>query len=227
MSGIIGSKKYQIWVNAVYGKQNKLSWMQLIENYRIYQYIFDTHQAKALLFPGLDDVVVMNQRRTSKSNTVGTYARSRYIVAGTGNTNTTSSTLGDLVFICGGSPFITFSQISDPHGLARLVKSIKRNMASAQIGAPQEQQQQKHMPVIRKVDQAPSVQNSLTNSGNEEIAMTVTEKVCLQCSRANPKEARFCNGCGSKLPSTPICSKCGNSNPEGSAFCNKCGFALA
>jgi ribosomal protein L40E len=39
--------------------------------------------------------------------------------------------------------------------------------------------------------------------------------------------ARFCNGCGTRLPSTPICSKCGNSNSKGSAFCKKCGFALA
>jgi len=113
-----------VWENTVFGKQNKLSWTQLITNYRIYEYDFNTHQGRALLFPGLEDIVVMNQRRTSKSNTVATYARSRYMVAGSGNTNTTSRTLGDLVFIFDGKPFVTFSQISDPHGLARLLKSI-------------------------------------------------------------------------------------------------------
>ncbi len=100
-------------------------------------------------------------------------------------------------------------------------------MASAQADVPQEQQQQKHTPLIGKFDQAPYVQNSPNKRGKEEMVVTVTEKVCLQCSRVNPQEARFCNGCGTKLLSTPVCSKCGNSNPEGSSFCNKCGFALA
>lgn len=137
-------------------------------------------------------------------------------------------TLGDLVFISGGKTIATFSQISDPHGVARLVKSIRDKMASAQIDAPQEEEQQQSLrPVDGQTDQLPFVQDSPTNSAKEEIVPTLTKKVCLQCNRANPQEARFCNGCGTKFLSDPICKSCGYSNPEGSSFCSKCGFTMA
>jgi ribosomal protein L40E len=100
-------------------------------------------------------------------------------------------------------------------------------MASAQIDAPQDHQQNLS-PVNGQEDQLPFVQDPQTNSKNEDgMVATVTEKVCLHCKRVNPQEARFCNGCGTKLSSNPICKSCGNSNPEGSSFCNKCGFAMA
>jgi uncharacterized Zn-binding protein involved in type VI secretion len=83
--------------------------MQMITNYRIFEYNFNTHQGKALLYQGLDNVVVTNQRRTSKSNTVGTYVKSRSLAADSANTNSTTMTLGDLVFISGGKPIATFN----------------------------------------------------------------------------------------------------------------------
>jgi ribosomal protein L40E len=99
-------------------------------------------------------------------------------------------------------------------------------MASAQIDAPQELQENL-VPVSEHTDQLPFVQDSSTNSMNEELVATVTEKVCLHCKRVNPQEARFCNGCGTKFSSNTICKSCGNSNPDGATFCNKCGFTMA
>ena len=45
-------------------------------------------------------------------------------------------TIGDVVFIADGKPYITFRQVSDPHGLASVVKSIRMQQSHMQIGGP-------------------------------------------------------------------------------------------
>jgi len=35
-------------------------------------------------------------------------------------------TFGDIVFVSQGRPFITFRQVQDPHGLAKLIKSASK-----------------------------------------------------------------------------------------------------
>jgi len=47
---------------------------------------------------------------------------------------------------------------------------------------------------------------------------------CPDCNQHNPKNAKFCNGCGRKLEF--ICTKCGKQNPLNSSFCNQCGYTL-
>lgn len=49
--------------------------------------------------------------------------------------------------------------------------------------------------------------------------------LCPNCNNTNPDDARFCNTCGTKLP-TP-CPNCGHRNPSESKFCNNCGQALS
>lgn len=44
---------------------------------------------------------------------------------------------------------------------------------------------------------------------------------CSQCGRRNPRNAQFCNGCGSQL--LQMCSNCMRLNPTDASFCNKCG----
>jgi hypothetical protein len=39
---------------------------------------------------------------------------------GTGKTTTSSITIGDVIFMMDGQPFITFRQIKDTQGLARI-----------------------------------------------------------------------------------------------------------
>ena len=82
-----------------------------------------------VLLPALEDVVVNNQRRTSSTDSVafysGSYHRYAGSLSGVRNTKGTSVTIGDVVFIADGKPFITFNQVADPHGLARVVRSKK------------------------------------------------------------------------------------------------------
>lgn len=47
---------------------------------------------------------------------------------------------------------------------------------------------------------------------------------CPNCNQQNPKNSKFCNGCGKVLES--VCTQCGKSNPLNSSYCGQCGFAL-
>jgi hypothetical protein len=139
-----------------------------------------------ILFPGLKDIVVNNQRRVSNSNSIGSYSRSRYNLSGVGNTKTTSMTVGDIVFIAEGKPYITFRQISDPHGLARVVKSIRKQQINVQIGGPIETKQE--------LTQSTEFQIS---KGQTETSNNTVIISCNQCGNSNPKGSKFCNKCGS------------------------------
>ncbi len=47
---------------------------------------------------------------------------------------------------------------------------------------------------------------------------------CQACRRENPKDARFCNGCGRALERG--CSVCGHPNPADASFCSACGAGI-
>jgi hypothetical protein len=106
--------------------KKRATWLGVVTNYRILQYSVKQHVANYVSFPALEDIVVMNQRRVSQSTGYGSYGRSRYHIAGTSGSRSTGITIGDIVFISQGRPFITFNQIQDPRGLVKLVKSISK-----------------------------------------------------------------------------------------------------
>jgi hypothetical protein len=86
-------------------RNNKVEWIQALTNYRVFHYA-----GAMVLLPALEDVVVNNKRRTSRTNSVGFYSRSYHNLSGFRNSTGTSTTIGDVVFIAMGKPFIIFSQ---------------------------------------------------------------------------------------------------------------------
>jgi hypothetical protein len=56
-------------------RDKKVQWIQALTNYRVFRYDYIQHVGTFVLLPGLEDVVVNNQRRTSHSNSVGFYSR--------------------------------------------------------------------------------------------------------------------------------------------------------
>jgi hypothetical protein len=76
------------------------------------------------------DTVVMNQRRISKGNRIGTFVGSGggggFVGTSVGSSSSTSSTYGDLVFFVNGKEVFRFLGISDPHGVRRMVETIKK-----------------------------------------------------------------------------------------------------
>jgi hypothetical protein len=81
---------------------------------------------------GLDvsDTVVMNQFRRSKGNRVGSFVGSYggggYVGTGSGISSSTSTSYGDLVFLHNGKEIFRFQGISDPNGVNRMVKTLKK-----------------------------------------------------------------------------------------------------
>ena len=101
-----------------------------------------------------------------------------------------------------GEKVITLQGISDPTGLSRLVKSIKKQLYP-------EKEIQRFLKEEQKEE----------HGSNSKTAIE-----CPNCKYGNLKTANFCNKCGTKL--TVKCTQCDKMNPAGSSFCNKCGFAL-
>jgi hypothetical protein len=75
------------------------------------------------------DAVVMNQYRSSTGSRVGTFIGARgTLFAGVGEStySSRSQTYGDLVFFLSGREVLRFQVISDPHGVRRMVETLKK-----------------------------------------------------------------------------------------------------
>jgi hypothetical protein len=75
------------------------------------------------------DAVVMNQYRSSTGSRVGTFIGARgSLFAGVGEStySSTSQTYGDLIFFLSGREVLRFQGISDPHGVRRMVETLKK-----------------------------------------------------------------------------------------------------
>lgn len=126
---VTGGKEEVIWqyfqTQGIINK--KVIRQQTLTNYRVVDNnILANSQIEAKL-QDLDDIVVMNQHRSSQSQYTGT-STGRYARVGFGSSRSTSTTVGDVVFIYQGRPYIIFSQFSDPHGIVRLAKSAKKRI---------------------------------------------------------------------------------------------------
>ena len=153
------------------------TWSEALTNFRVFQYNFRTHLANYALISRIDDVIVTNQRRISESQSSGIYYGTRFgsMRTGTGNTRTTSSsiTIGDVIFMVDGRPFITFTQIKDPHGLARIAKSVMKQTLKVE-----------------------KLLNKTIKNNEKKIKKDL---VCQTCKKSNPANSNFCNYCGNSL----------------------------
>ncbi|MGI0026604.1 MAG: hypothetical protein ACREAD_02035 [Nitrosopumilaceae archaeon] len=147
-----------------------------ITNYRIFNYDAETNQITGLLMMSdLEDPVVMNTHRVSNSTRVGSYSSfSRGFGISSGKSSSKSVTVGDLVFMSGGRPFITWSGITDPNGLKRMVTAIKKELY------PKKE-------LAKFLAQTPNL-NPIRD-----------KSICLGCGTKNPQGSSFCCKCGQVL----------------------------
>ncbi len=194
----------------------KIQWLDLVTDYRVYQYDYDSKLGNFVLISVIEDVVVNNQRRMSNSNRYGTYTHSRYATGAFGNTKTTSMTIGDVVIIANGKPYVTFGGVSDPNGLARIIKSL-RKQCNFTLG---------NIQTIETTESRPEV--VIENEENEIRSNNSLEEslLCSNCNSKNLPDSKFCNKCGSKLEIMPTCKQCGHVNLADAIFCNQCGNKL-
>jgi hypothetical protein len=115
---------YNIGTEGIINKSIK--WLEVITNYRILEYVFNDHTSNVIVMEGIDDVVVMNRHTSSQTYSIGNYYSGRHSIMGFSNRNSTSRTIGDVVIMNQGKPFITLNQVSDPQGVKNLIKSMKK-----------------------------------------------------------------------------------------------------
>ncbi|MDN5846892.1 MAG: zinc ribbon domain-containing protein [Candidatus Nitrosocosmicus sp.] len=194
----------------------KIAWLDLITNYRIYQYDFVNHSGKVVLISAIEDVVVGNQRRISDSYLYGSYAKSRDAASGYGKTKTTSTAIGDISIFALGKPYIVFKEISDPSGVTKLIKSLKYQCNFI-------------------MDTNPSIQDNETVLDDthdytfdkfETVLSKNDEIICSNCKKGNIKNSKFCSHCGAKYNTERKCNRCSNVNLPDAVFCNRCGNRL-
>ncbi len=178
-----------------------------LTNFRAIEYDFKSHECGRVFLSNVDDIVVMNQRRESDSQSSGTYRRTgTYMGTSSGERSTTSRIVGDVVFMADGKSMIQFSHVIDPQGLVRLAKAACDDIKEAKK---------------RFLQRTEGTVSSAIGTAPQALQDQI---VCPSCKELIPANANFCNSCGSKV--RYVCSKCGHTNTEDSKFCNSCGFAL-
>ena len=173
-----------IWKNNVMTGiiHRKVVETQIITNFHVMQ------NGRSIALSDIDDIVIMNQHRESQFQGNRYHFRGSGMSYGTGRSS--GKSIGDLVFIYQGQPSITFRQIQDPSGVARLAKAARRNMTQ-QIKNAERQQV--------KLQKEQERQRKVTQKADNLQFKTMTELICQKCQSANPQDALFCNKCGSKL----------------------------
>jgi len=93
-------------------------------------YIYDhTNREQCVAGIAITDTVVMNTYRKSSGSRIGTFtgAGGRYFAGvGVSSSESQSQTYGDLVFLFQGKELLRFPSISDPHGVKKLVDTLKK-----------------------------------------------------------------------------------------------------
>ena len=173
-----------IWKNNVMTGiiHRKVVETQIITNFHVMQ------NGRSIALSDIDDIVIMNQHRESQFQGNRYHFRGSGLSYGTGRSS--GKSIGDLVFIYQGQPSITFRQIQDPSGVARLAKAARRNMTQ-QIKNAERQQV--------KLQKEQERQRKLAEKSENQQFKNVTELICHTCQSSNPQDAIFCNKCGSKL----------------------------
>ena len=191
---------YRKFLDGVFNKT--LQGYEAVTEYRCYVYNLKHQQRQIAVFLSDDDVIVTNQKRISESQREGNFgglgSRGTFIGSSSGTSTSESQTYGDVNLMQEGEIVLTFYDVVDPNGLAKLMKyTIKKTKES-------EERSRKFVESKRKLE-------------NKEIK-------CISCNNHNSSDAKFCNKCGHKF--TTVCNKCKNVNPSDSSFCNQCGFTL-
>lgn len=171
-----------LWINTkTEGILNKhLRWLEALTNFRAIYYDFEKHDSGRISLNLVDDVIVKNRGTASGSNRFGTFtARGNNTFTGTeiSTGQEDSRTIGDVHFMRDGESVVTFVQVSDPQGLARLAKVVIKQL----------------FPFVKPGKaRLPMAKGSVA-----EVKTSPTgEPICPYCGNVNQVVAKFCSACG-------------------------------
>ena len=114
--------------------QKKTVSIDIVTNYRIFQYDYLLNLGVVILLPLLKEVKVTKKRRTIRKNSIGTYTLLSSNILPRIQGTLRARIIGDIVFFVNDMPLITFTQITDPETLSTVVMELKRKQIYIQIG---------------------------------------------------------------------------------------------
>jgi len=167
-----------LWINTkIEGVANKrIKWLEALTNFRALYYDFTKHDSGRIPLSFVDDVIVKNKKTIPGSDRVGTFTGSVLSIS-----HVSSETVGDVVFMRGGKPTVTFSQVSDPNDIVSLAQVIIEESFK-----PLRTSGKTQLPLI----EGPTLKLKTSKTG---------ELVCPYCGTANQTNSAFCSNCGFAL----------------------------
>lgn len=214
--------------------KDKIFEIDVVTNYRVFQYNYDSHIGTAILLPSIEDIAAVNVKTHTFSNKL---------------LGTKNKLMGDIIFTAEGRPFLRFSQVCDPDSLVPLIKSSQEELPNIKVSDGPELKES-DLVINQLADQPINMHHIAIDSsslpfrekptfkggGPPQIkSQRIVHKIklfnkpmritCRKCDNVSPAGSKFCNNCGSMLSTT--CPKCGNSKtPADATFCNQCGWIL-
>jgi tetratricopeptide (TPR) repeat protein len=166
----------------VFNKKARI--VMALTNFRAFVYVFDEYDAGFLLTGAIHDVVVMNSHRQSSSHRMGSFHSTGRMGMRIGTHSSMGSsrsqTVGDVHFMHDGETIVTFGNVSDPHGIVKLSKSIQK-----QVTIRDKVDETKPLMENTYVDNRTLLKISeLYNQGNEQEAV----KMCDDALKSHPDD---------------------------------------
>ena len=193
-------------------KTEKVFSINVVTNYRIFEYDYDEHKGICILLSLLDDVRIVNKKNTRDKDQIGKYLLSSYSLLPKIDEQITTKFKGDITFYGKGRSTITFVKITDPDTLASAVKVLK------------EKQSKVLFDISTQNDVGPV--NGIEINISQQPPKINDNMCCNKCGNNNPKGSLFCNKCGSQIVLVSSCNKCGFTNESDAAFCSQCGSKI-
>ena len=207
-----------VWIQSRDNKYKKVIWVNVVTNFRIFQYSYEKHSGSAILIPNLKDVEVANEKKISLP-IAGAYSEFAHTMLKTTKSNS-AGIFADITFVATDDSRITFKLINDPETMLSLISELKKKYGSAELGAPIEIEEK-----IRQERQINDImQQEFKKIQNDKPGSVATSLHCSNCGNSNPIGSKFCNACGQQLLAK--CDKCGHLSPQGALYCGQCGLKL-
>jgi len=176
-----------LWQKHKINPNKVIFWIDIVTNYRVFQYNYQEHKGAVIVFPSLDEVKTINE---VQGNGFGAYNASSPYLSGIQPSGATG-VLGDVVFYYQGSPWITFDQVNDPETLSTVVTTLNQVQSNTPEG-PAQRPDQLSCPKCGNVEN-PAGSKFCNSCGSALFP------VCPKCGNSNPAGALFCGQCGSKI----------------------------
>jgi hypothetical protein len=212
-----------VWNNIItkegFDDKKKISWLDLVTNYRVFQYDYISHRGSFILIDEIVDIGVKNIRQLSDLNTHETQDISKYSISDHRDIKIQTNTIGDIVVIADKKIPITLKNIKDPNGLTIVIESMKKqrnfSVKNSTISSPINET----FPMIDKDIKYNDKEKSASTLQNDFI-------ICGNCRKKNILNSKFCIKCGQELNIPNKCNRCNQPNVLDALFCNMCGNKL-